>query len=566
MDTITKVSVSEQKIESLSALVESQSAQIDELKMQITDLTLLVKHYEERFKLSQRKLYGSSSEKSPDQLCIDNMFNEAEDQADLSLPEPTYEEITYKRKKRVGKRDEDIDGLPVERIDYELPEEERACPECGDAMRDIGTTVRRELEIIPAKVVCMEHATHAYGCAKCGKNGDKTPIVRAESPEPLISGSLASPSAVSHIIVQKYSNGTPLHRQEKAFLYDGVILSRQTMANWLVKCSQNYLSHFYALLITFLLKENVLHADETTVQVIKEEGRAAQTKSFEWLYRTGSCSKHQIVIFEYQETRKQEHPQRFLKDFKGFLHTDGYKAYHNLPKPDIIVSGCWAHCRRYWEKLYESLDKNKRDGSNAERGLVYCNLMFALEHDYRDLEPKERYESRLKFSKPVSDDFFQWVGSLNALPKSLLGEAITYTLSQREYLENIFLDGRLELSNNLAERAIKPFVQGRKVWLFSFTPSGAESSSIIYSIIETAKANNLNPFEYIKFLLEKLPRTKTSDMESLLPWSEALPDYCRVPAKSLKKAPEKPKYSDKKGPLRDALEKLREKYRNKESE
>ena len=554
MEKTVESSGLEQKIQSLEAIVESQAAQIAEMKT-------LLKYYEEQFKLSQRKQFGSSSEQSPEQLRIEYMFNEAEDEADPAVAEPTYEEINYKRKKRIGKKQEDLEGLPVERIEYELPESERKCPDCGEVMRDIGVTVRDELEIIPAKVIHKEHAVHAYGCGKCEKKGGSAHIIRAQAPAPLISGSLASPSAVAHIATQKFVNGMPLYRQEKGFGYDGVVLPRQNMANWLVNTAQNYMQAIYSLLIKSFLTEDIGHADETSVQVLREQGRAAQSKSYEWLYRSGANSKRPVVIFEYKETRRQEHPREFLKDFKGFLHTDGYQVYHNLP-PDIVIVGCWAHCRRYWEKAYEALDKNKRDGSSAERGLVYCNLLFALEYDFLDLTPQERYEKRLAHSKPVSDDFFEWVGSLNAMPKFLIGEAIKYSLSQRKYLENVFLDGRLDLSNNLAERAIKPFVQGRKQWLFSCTPNGAESSSIYYSIVETAKANNLNPFQYIKFLLEKLPSAKTADLASLLPWSESLPDDCRIPEKTSNVKPELPKYLKGKGALHNALQKLREKYRN----
>ena len=537
-----------------------KDARITELETRITELEAFVGFYEEQFKLSQRQRFGSSSERSPDQLHFDNVFNEAEDQADASLPEPTVETVTYQRKKRVGKRADDLSGLPVERVDYELPESERDCPDCGGLMRGIGVTVRDELEIIPAKVIRKEHAVYAYACAVCDRNGDHTPVVRADSPPPLISGSLASPSAVAHIASQKFVNGVPLYRQKKGFVYDGVILSRQTMANWLIYCVQNYLSAIYAMMADSLRREDIAHADETTVQVLKEPGREAQTKSYEWMYRTGVHSKRPVVIYEYQETRRREHPEKFLRDFAGYLHTDGYQVYHNLHS-DITIVGCWAHCRRYWEKLYDTVDKDKRSGSNAERGLLYCNLLFAFEDEFRDLTPEERHEKRLLYSKPVSDEFFAWVESLTALPKSLLGEAVHYSLAQRQYLENIYLDGRLELSNNLAERSIKPFVQGRKQWLFSCTPNGAEASSVFYSIIETAKANGLNPFQYVRFLLERLPTAKTSDLESLMPWSDGLPECCRIPVKASSVKPEKPKYHSKKGPLHHALLKLRERFR-----
>ena len=547
----------EQKIQSLESVIADQSKRI-------ADMAALLKFYEEQFKLAQRRQFGSSSEQSPDQLYFENMFNEAEDQADPSLPEPEYEEITYKRKKRAGKKADDLSGLPVVRIDYELPEDERICPECGAPIDDIGVTFRDEIEVVPAKVIHKVHAVHAYGCDKCDEATGKKTIIRAQAPAPLIPSSLSTPSAVAYIASQKYVNGTPLYRIEKGFVYDGVVLSRQTMSNWLVYCAQNYLVAIYSLLISILLKVEVIHADETTVQVLHEPGRAAKQKSYEWLYRTSGCSEHQIVIYEYRETRGHDNPKKFLKDFKGYLHTDGYQAYHKLPS-DTIVVGCWFHARQFWEKLYETLKEPERNGSNAERGLIYINLLFVFEDEFRDLSPGERYKQRLKYSKPVSDDYFDWVGSLNPLPKSLMGEAVHYSLSQRKYLENIYLDGRLELSNNRAERSIKPFVQGRKVWLFSNTPNGAESSSIYYSLVETAKENHLHPREYIKYLLETLPSAKTSDLESLLPWSESIPDCCRVPVKASNKKPEKPKYSSKNGPLHLALQKLRARYRDNDS-
>jgi transposase len=549
METTGKYSEMEHKIQSLETMVTRLSKTVAEQE-------LLIKHYEEQLLLSRRRQFGSSSEKSPDQLHFENVFNEPEAQTDQSLPEPAYEQITYKRRKRAGKREEDLEGLPAERIDYELPESERSCPECGDIMRDIGVTVRDELEIIPARVIHKEHAVHAYACATCEKNSDHTPVIKAKAPAPLISGSLASPSAVAHIATQKYVNGVPLYRQEKGLEYDNVNLSRQTMANWLVYCSQNYLAAIYSMLTGYLLKETCLHADETTVQVLHEPDRAAQTRSYEWLYRTSGFTEHPVVIYEYKETRNQEHPKAFLKGFEGYLHTDGYQAYHNLPS-EITVVGCWAHCRRYWEKLYETVPVSKRNGSNAERGLVYINLLFAYEDEYQDLTPEERHKKRLECSKPVSDEFFDWVSTLQALPKSLFGEAVHYALAQREYLENVYLDGRLELSNNRAERSIKPFVTGRKAWLFANTPNGAEASSIIYSIIETAKENNLHPFQYLKYLLETLPAAKTGDLEALLPWSETLPECCRAPSK--KRAEPKKRKTDK-GPLHQALIRLRAKF------
>jgi hypothetical protein len=292
-----------------------------------------------------------------------------------------------------------------------------------------------------------------------------------------------------------------------------------------------YLSAVYQRLKAFLLMETTLQADETTVQVLHEPGREAQSKSYEWVYRTGRFARHPIVIYDYQETRKQEHPQTFLKGYKGLLHTDGYSAYHNLP-PDIIVVGCWAHVRRKWENVYKTVPQAKRAGSEAERGLMYVNALFGLERSYRKLTPEERYRKRLAQSKPISDEYFAWVENLGALPKSPLAEPMTYSLSQRKFLEHVYLDGRAELSNNRCEQSVKPFVMGRKAWLFSNTPAGAAASSVLYSVIETAKLNGLHPFQYMKFLLEALPNSTTVNLEDLLPWSPSLPLECRVPVKA----------------------------------
>lgn len=228
-------------------------------------------------------------------------------------------------------------------------------------MRDIGVQTRRELKLIPAKVVVVEHATHTYACRRCEKNGTEVPIVQAKGPAPFISGSLASPSLVAHIAVQKYANGLPLYRLESGFRYDGIHISRQTMANWMIACSERYVEAVYERLLEHLLKESNLHADETTVQVLREPGRDAKTKSYEWLYRTGLCSRRKITIYEYRETRRREHPKTFLKDYEGLLHTDGYQVYHDLP-PGITVIGCWAHVRRRFEQIIKNMVERQTQG------------------------------------------------------------------------------------------------------------------------------------------------------------------------------------------------------------
>lgn len=513
-------------MENVTSTVTIERTEYDSLlasKAENEKLETLIKWYESQLLSAKRRQFGTSSETTdidPQQI---GLFAEVAS----TLTEPETEEISYQRKKQTGKRERDLSGLPVERVDYVLTEAERLCPVHGTPMREVGVDIRRSLELIPAKVVVKEEAIHVYACRPCETEGIKTTFLRAKAPPALIPGSLASPSLVAHIAAQKYSNGMPLYRIEKGFRYDGVNISRQTMCNWNIKCSEMYLEPLYERLKEHLVRETVIASDETPVQVLREDGRAAQTKSYEWVYRTGTCAKRQIVLYEYKETRKQEHPQKFLKDFKGFLHTDGYQVYHNLP-PGIVVVGCWSHVRRRFEAILKNAAKNKHDAPNAERGVAYCNALFALERAFAELTPEERRMERLEKSKPIADEFFAWAAGLCALPKSPLGEAVKYALSQKPYLENVWLDGRTEISNNRCEQAVKPFVMGRKAWLFSCTPAGARASSVMYSIIETAKANGLHPTRYLEFLLKTLPGATTSDLDPLLPWSDALPAYCKA--------------------------------------
>lgn len=512
-------------MEKVAETVTLERDKYESMTAEIAELRLLVDYYKQQLLCMKRRQFGVSSEKmAVGQITLFEGANAA------PPPETETEEIQYTRKKRKGKREADLSGLEVERIDYELPEAERGCPQCGETMRDIGVSTRRELRLIPAKVIVTEHAVHSYACRRCEREGEKTPVVRAQGPEPLISGSLASASLVAHIAVQKYSNGMPLYRLEHGFRYDGLSVSRQTMANWVILCSERYLEPVYELLKKHLLAEGLLHGDETVVQVLRELGRLAQTKSYEWVYRTGAWARRKITIYEYQQTRSQEHPRAFLKEFKGILHTDGYQVYHNLP-PDITVVGCWAHARRKFEAIVKNTPLEQRKTSNAGQGMAYIDALFALEKKFSDLSPEERRQKRLEQSKPVSDAFFAWAAGLFALPKTPIGEAVHYALSQQKYLENVFLDGGTEITNNRAERGVKPFVMGRKAWLFSCTPAGARASSVMYSILETAKDNGLHPYRYMEFLLKTLPTSTTSCLEELLPWSDSLPVQCRVSTK-----------------------------------
>jgi len=471
-----------------------------------------------QLKLSQHRQYGVSSEKSEyDQL---NLFNEVESAADMSAAKPEIEEVkAYRRKRSRATTDRLPPDLPVEVIEHELPEEQRFCQECGGHLHVMGRESREELKLIPAQAAIVRHVRHVYACRNCEKTGDSVPIVKAPMPEPVIKGSFASPEAVAHIAVQKFVMGVPLYRQEQEWERNGIKLSRQTMSNWLLRCAEDWVKPVYDRLHDMLCTAEILHADETTHQVLHEPGRIAQSKSYMWLYRTSGDAERQIVLYDYQVSRSGKHPAAFLKGFRGLLHTDGYAGYHSRLPDQVTVVGCWAHVRRKFDEALKVLKEKDRIGSSALCGKQFCDRLSALERDYAELPPTERYKARLSQSKPVMEEFFAWAEHVGALPKTLLGKAVRYALGQRRWLSNVLLDGRAELSNNRAERSIKPFVIGRKNWLFSNTPNGATASAILYSVVETAKENGLNPYEYLSRLFHEAPNLPAGEsIDVLLPW------------------------------------------------
>ena len=501
------------------------------LEQQNIELAAKLKWYEEQFRLAQQKRFGASSEKThPDQMEL-NLFNEAEV---LAVPEPAAEneQITYERRKTSGKREADMSKLPMETVTYQLAEGERICDCCGGSLHEMTTETRREIAIIPAQVKVVEHVRQVYACRHCERNELQTPIVTAPMPNPVYPGSLASPSAMAHVMCQKYVNSQPLYRQEQEFARLGYPLSRQTMANWMMVGAEKWLLPVVAEMKRHLLRQDALHADETTLQVLREPGKSAEATSYMWLYRTGRDAEP-VVIYDYQRTRGGEHPRDFLAGFDGYLHVDGYAGYHKVK--NVTLVGCWAHVRRkYDEALKTAPEARKNPHSVAAQGLAFCNQLFAIERKLQDVTPEERYKARMEQSLPVLNDYETWLRQQRSrtMPKSLLGQAIAYSLNQWEKLTAFLQDGRLELDNNRGERSIKPFVIGRKNWLFANTPRGAKASAAIYSVIETAKENGLNPFQYLVYLFEQLPQiTRLQEpqiLEAFMPWSPLLPDSCRL--------------------------------------
>ena len=513
---------------STGEMVTISRAEYEEFQAQrkkISELESRVDLLMEALRLARHKQFGASSEKSEDTLVeqLSFLFNEAEV---FSAAEKEEEAVTIvAAHKRHKKHEYTLDNIPesmtTKQVEHRLEGGDLVCPQCGDTMAEIGKEVVRTLEIIPAQMVVREDVYYTYACQNCNREDIETPVVKAPREKNIIPGSFATPEAIAHIMTQKFVMGSPLYRQEQEMNRKGIHLSRQTMSNWILKATEDYLTPVYEQLHKELLSRDVLHADETTLQVLHEPGKKPQTDSYMWLYRTSGDTNKPIVLYEYQPGRGAKHPKEFLAGYKGYLHTDGYAGYHDLGE-DITVVGCWAHARRKFDEAAKSLPKGKAKGSSASQGLTYCNLLFGIEQEIADKTAEQRYEERLKQAKPVLDAMFAWANSRTAAPKSALGKAFTYLKEQWPYLTNYLKDGRLEISNNRAERSIKPFVIDRKNFLFANTPKGASGSAVMFSLIQTAIENGLDPYKYLTWLLRKAKDTDLTDehtIQTLLPWN-----------------------------------------------
>jgi transposase len=505
------------------------AAYIQTLERRLADQQAQIERLTELIRLANKARFGSSSEKlryiMDDQV---SLFNEAEACADESAPEPVIVEKHTRKPKRT--KEQLAKEMPVKEVIIELPENERVCVICEGELKPIGKTlVRRELEIIPAQTYITEIYQVSYGCDDCVKESDEANIVKAPVPVPIIKRGLASPSSAAHVFYQKYVNAMPLYRQEQDWANFGVEICRATLANWIIYIALTWLTPLWEQMKTRLITAEVILADETVVQVLKEPGKTPQSESRMWVYCTGTGCGPPIILFEYQPTRAGEHPKKFLEGAKpGFyLHTDGYAGYNSVK--NAVHCGCWAHLRR---KFNDALPKTEQKGSKALDGLTFCQKLFKPEEGWVDLSPDDRLEQRQQHSKPVLDEFFAWLETVNALSGSKLAEAVTYARNQREPLSAFLLDGRIDISTNKVENAIRPFAVGRKNFLFADTVKGAKASAIAYSIIETARANGLNPYQYLLYLFTKLPSVLTknpeADLSGFFPWAIAVRDSCRL--------------------------------------
>lgn len=506
--------------------------QVSSLQNRITELEQENKNLHETVEYLTRKLFGKSSETSK-VLGIEgqmSLFDEAEQEADSTVPEPSLEEVdTVRRKKYKGQRKEKLDKLPHDKIVFRLDPEDLTCPQCGVELTSVGEEfVRTEVEYIPAKLRVIDYFRETYECKKCKNTGhpymEKSPL-----PSPVIPHSFASPASVAHVMYQKYVNALPLYRQEKDWKNLGLNLKRQTMSNWILVAAREWLMPIVNLIHQKMLTEKYLHADETRIQVMNEKGRKNTTDSFMWVYATYKDSKIPIRIFEYHPTRNGDHAKKFLEGFSGYLVSDAYQGYEKVN--NITRCYCWSHLRRYFVDALP-VDIKKPEATLPSQAIEYCNKLFQIEKELESLSCTERKKQRQKQLKPVLDAFWSWVDKNkdNCLPKSKLYKAFGYALNQKEGLMNFLKDGNIAISNNLAENSIRPFTVGRKNWLFSGNPEGARASAAVYSIVETAKANNLKPYEYLRYIFKYLPGVRFNEepefLEDFLPWNPEVKAFC----------------------------------------
>ena len=524
----------------------SKDIQLSELKDMIAQLNTTIKTLNDTIARQQsendnlkaelawfrQKMFGSSSERRIDDLSgqLSLFDTPSENEKPVELIEPEIVEQPKKSRKKKPTLKEQFKDIPTRQVPVDtLSAEDRICPLCGSEMLAIGTEViRSEIVYTPPKLERIEYIATTYACPEC-KDTEEPQFIKDNGRPALIPGSYASESLLAYILYRKYGLYIPLYRQEQDFLQMSAPIGRTSMAHWIITAGQEYMQPMYDYFHRELLKRRFLMMDETPIQVLKEEGRKAQSKSYFWLIRTGEDGLNPIILYNYTPTRAGENAKKFLKGIEpGFyLMADGYQGYNKVKETKRCC--CFAHIRRY---LLEAIPKgHEKDYSNpAVQGVLYCNKLFEYERSYKEkgLSFKQIQNRRLKDQKPVIEGFLAWLKQVNPGNNGKLKKAITYIRNREEFLMTYLEDGRCSLSNNLSENCIRPVTVGRKNWLFSDTPDGANANALYLTIVEMAKAYNLNLYEYLKYLLGNRPNKDMSDDElaKLAPWSEEVQEKC----------------------------------------
>ena len=515
----------------LKEIIHSQAATYTEIKSNnstlersLTELRSQYNLLEEQFRLLKNTIYGRKSEKYvPDDTTPQiSLFNESEEVVETSASQEKAEEVSvtsYKRAK--GGRRPLPPELPRVEVIHDLAESEKIC-DCSEELSRIGSEVSEKLDIIPAKMQVIRNIRYKYACKGCeGVESDGGAVKIAPLPPQLIPQGIATPGLLANVMTAKYADALPLYRQEKIFERMGVDLSRATMANWVIQVSQRC-EPLMDLLKKEIRSGPLVNMDETPVQVLNEPGRPNTSKSYMWVFRGGDVERPALV-FHYDPSRSGDVPQKYLVGYQGYIQTDGYQGYNVVgERAGIVHLGCWVHVRRKFMDVVKAQAKGGKKKGHAHEAIEYIQQIYAIESeaDVKEFKAVERYQLRQKKAAPLLIQFRKWLEDISpkAPPQSLLGKAVSYTLNQWERLERYILDGLLRPDNNLAENAIRPFVVGRKNWLFAGHPRGAGASATIYSLIETAKANDLEPYRYLRYLFERLPMAEVeADYRALLP-------------------------------------------------
>ena len=467
-----------------------------------------LKHY---VKLLKEAIYGKKSEKLDSEAIkqLGLLFNEAEGYSEEEQEELPIKTTTIKEHKRKTGRKKLPKELPREQIIYDLTEEEKECS-CGCQLSKIGEEKSEQLDYIPAKLQVIEHVRYKYACKKC-----EDTVKCAKLPNKPLPKANATAGLLAHIIVSKYTDHLPLYRQEEIFKRHDIDLPRSTLCNWVNSCGK-IMAPIVELLKKDIIASDYVASDETKVRVLENEA----SNSYMWVHLSGDREKRAIV-YDYQENRKGENAEIFLKEFKGYHQTDAYSGYNGVhDREEITWVACWAHARR----KYIEITKTIKTPGIAHKMVKYIGQLYKIEREVLDkkLDPGEIKKLREEKAVPILYVIKKLLDEVKDAtpPQSILGKAIGYTLNNWQGLNNYLLDGRLRIDNNDSERSIKPFAVGRKNWLFCATTKGAEASANIYSIIETCKANKINPYDYLKYLLNHIhDYSDSKDLVNLLPYN-----------------------------------------------
>ena len=525
-------------VSSLQDQLHSLQSQLDHANAQLSDTNRQIELLTEQIRIMNQRHFGRKSEANlseiDGQISLFDSLNEVEYLNQNSAKEPEIEEIvisSYHRSKAKGKRESNLDGLPARIIEHRLSDEELAI-KFPNGYKELPQEVYKRLHIIPETFIVDEHHVHVYA----SKDNDGT-ILKVPRPRDLFRNSIATPALVASIINGKYTNALPLERQAKTYKMNGINLATNTMANWVIRSTDMYLSLIYDRMHELIYDSKVIHADETPVKVMRIDNAKIKNgkKTYMWVYRNRSLKgTHPIVLYDWQDSRRSDHPREFLKTFSGTVVTDGYQVYHKLEKErkDLKVAGCWIHARRPFADFIKSVGLTAAKGSIAQEAYDMITEMLRIDNTFDDLPVSDRKKQRQLILSEKVDAYFTWIKQkyTQVTPNGSIGKALAYSINQEKYLRVFLTDGNIPMDNNYAEQAIRPFTLGRKNFVLIESSNGAKASAVLYSLVETAKANGLNTFEYFNLLLTEIPQHVDDNnlrfLDNLLPWASMVQKAC----------------------------------------